>query len=114
MAEHASASRHVVLFKFKATAPKGSVEAIEKAFRALCAELPFVRGFEWGRNSSPENLDEGFTHCFIVTFDRAEDRDVCLPHPAHRAFRRRYLDDALEKACVVAFKQVTASRRLSR
>ena len=104
MAEHASASRHVVLFKFKATAPKGSVEAIEKAFRALCAELPFVRGFEWGRNSSPENLNDGFTHCFIVTFDRAEDRDRYLPHPAHQAFCRRYLDESLEKACVVDFQ----------
>ena len=103
MAEHAGVYRHVVLFKFKPTVPKGSVEAIENAFRALCAELPFVRGFEWGRNSSPEGLNEGFTHCFIVTFDRAADRDAYLPHPAHQAFCRRYLDDALEKVCVVDF-----------
>ena len=104
MAEHASAYRHVVLFKFKPTAPKGSVEAIENAFRALCAELPFVRGFEFGRNSSPEGLDERFTHCFIVTFDRPEDRDAYLPHPAHQAFCQRYLDPALEKVCVVDFQ----------
>ena len=104
MAEHASASRHVVLFKFKPTAPKGSVEAIENAFRALCAGLPFVRGLEWGRNSSPESLNAGFTHCFIVTFDRAEDRDIYLPHPTHPAFCRRYLDESLEKACVVDFQ----------
>ncbi len=104
MAEHASAYRHVVPFKFKPTVPKDSVEAIENAFRALCADLPFVRDFEWGRNSRPENLDEGFTHCFIVTFDRAEDRNVYLPHPAHQAFCRRYFDEALEKACVVDFQ----------
>ena len=42
--------------------------AIVEAFRALCAELPFVQDFEWGRNSSTENLNEGYTHCFIVTF----------------------------------------------
>ena len=104
MAETAGAYRHVVLFKFKPTASNETVVAIENAFRALCAELPFVRGFEWGRNSSPEGLDEGFTHCCIVGFDGPEDRDVYLPHPAHQAFCRRYLDPWLEKACVVDFQ----------
>jgi hypothetical protein len=106
MTEGASVYRHVVLFKFKPTAPKGSVEAIENAFRALCAELPFVRGFEWGLNSSPEGLNDGFTHCFIVTFDGPEGRDAYLPHPAHQAFCQRYLDPALEKACVVDFQSM--------
>ena len=53
MAGVAGAYRHVVLFKFKPSASAETVAAIETAFRALCAELPFVRGFEWGRNSSP-------------------------------------------------------------
>ena len=37
--------------------------------------------FEWGTNISPENLDQGFTHCFLVTFNNAKDRDAYLPHP---------------------------------
>ena len=60
--------RHVVLFKFKPGIPEETVRGIEAAFRALSTEVPFVAGFEWGRNSSPEGLDQGFTHCFIVTF----------------------------------------------
>ena len=103
MPERAGAYRHVVLFKFKPSATAAEVQAIESAFRALCAELPFVTGFEWGRNSSPEKLDEGFTHCFIVTFAGPEGRDAYLPHPAHQAFCRQYLDPALEKVCVVDF-----------
>ena len=75
-------------------------------FALLCAELLFVRGFEWGRNSSPEGLDQGFTHCFIVSFDGPEGRDAYLPHPAHQAFCRRYLDPSLEKACVVDFQSM--------
>jgi hypothetical protein len=106
MAEGAGAYRHVVLFKFKPTASSDSVAAIESAFGALAAELPFVKGFEWGRNSSPEGLDEGFTHCFIVTFEGPQDRDAYLPHPAHQAFCRRYLDPALEKVCVVDFQSM--------
>lgn len=95
--------RHVVLFKFKQETPAETVQHIESAFSALCAELPFVFGFEWGINSSPENLNLGFTHCFIVTFADAAGRDAYLPHPAHQAFCQHYLDKHLEKVCVVDF-----------
>ena len=103
MAERANTYRHVVLFKFRETATPETVTAIEGAFRELCAGLPFVKDFEWGLNSSPEGLDEGFTHCFIVTFSGPEGRDQYLPHPAHQAFIARWLDPHLDKACVVDF-----------
>ncbi len=103
MPKRANVYRHVVLFKFKDTASAETVAAIEDAFRAFCATLPFVTDFEWGLNSSPEGLDEGFTHCFIVTFANSAGRDAYLPHPAHRAFISRWLDPNLEKACVVDF-----------
>lgn len=104
MPKQECAYRHVVLFKFKPAIPEETVKAIESAFHALAAQLPFVTGFEWGRNSSPEGLNEGFTHCFIVSFAGPEGRDAYLPHPAHQAFCRRHLDAALEKACVVDFQ----------
>jgi len=95
--------RHVVFFKFYDRTGKETVDAIVDAFRALCAELPFVKDFEWGRNSSPENLNEGYTHCFIVTFGSAKDRDAYLPHPAHQTFCKTHLDPNLEKVCVVDY-----------
>jgi hypothetical protein len=103
MSERTDVYRHVVLFKFYERVGNETVEAIEAAFRAFCAELPFVRDFEWGRNSSPEGLNEGYSHCFIVTFANEKDRDAYLPHPAHQAFCRNYLDENLEKVCVVDF-----------
>jgi len=103
MSEQSNVYRHVVFFKFHDRTGQERVEAIIDAFRALCAELPFVKAFEWGRNSSPENLNEGYTHCIIVTFGSAKDRDAYLPHPAHQAFCRTHLDPNLEKVCVVDF-----------
>ena len=103
MGEKINIYRHVVLFKFHDGTSNDRVEVIEQAFRALCAELPFVLDFEWGRNSSPENLNEGYTHCFIVTFANEKDRDTYLPHPVHQAFCRTHLDPNLEKVCVVDF-----------
>ena len=96
--------RHVVLFKFRENTDEKTLHNIEKAFGELAAKLPFVTGFEWGRNSSPEKLDHGFTHCFIVTFREEADRDAYLPHPDHQAFCRQYLDPNLEEVCVVDFR----------
>ena len=103
MVGNARVYRHVVLFKFKADSSEVTLRGIESAFARLAAELPFVRGFEWGRNSSTEGLAHGYTHCFIVTFDDEAGRDAYLPHPAHQAFIRTYLDPNLDDVCVLDF-----------
>ena len=78
--------RHVVLLKFKDEATPERRAELAAAFASLGAEIPQVRSLEWGLNASPEGLDRGFTHCFLVTFECAADRDAYLPHPAHLAF----------------------------
>ena len=78
--------RHVVLFKFKDDANADDVKKVEDAFRALPSKIKEVKALEWGTNNSPENLSQGFTHCFFVSFKSEADRAVYLPHPAHKAF----------------------------
>ncbi len=94
--------RHVVLFKFKAEATPQQIKAIEDGFRALPAKTGGVRSFEWGTDVSPEKLSDGFTHCFLVTFDTAAARDAYLPHPAHKAFVEQ-LKPILDKVLVVDY-----------
>lgn len=78
--------RHVVMFRFKETSTAADVERIVEAFRALPGAIAAIRGFEWGTDNSPEGLQQGLTHCFLLTFDSEADRDAYLPHPAHKAF----------------------------
>jgi len=90
--------RHVVLFKFKDSATPADIKKVEEAFRDLPDIIKEVKAFEWGKNNSPENLNQGFTHCFFVSFTSEKDRDNYLPHPAHKAFvalLQPYLDKAL-------------------
>lgn len=87
--------RHVVLFKFKDDAMPEQVKQVEDAFRKLPSQIKEIKGFEWGTNNSPENLNQGLTHCFFLSFESEKDRDAYLPHPAHKAFGavlRPYLD----------------------
>jgi hypothetical protein len=94
--------RHVVLFKFKQGTTPEQIKEVEDAFRALPGKIPQIAGFEWGTNMSPEKLDQGFTHCFLLTFADAKARDAYLPHPAHKAFGK-VLRPHLDKVLVVDF-----------
>jgi len=94
--------RHVVVFKFKESAKAEDIEKVEKAFAALPKKIPVIQDFEWGTNNSPEMLDKGFTHCFLVTFASEEDRKTYLPHPAHQEFVS-ILRPHLEEAFVIDY-----------
>nr|WP_247237967.1 Dabb family protein [Telluribacter sp. SYSU D00476] len=94
--------RHVVLFKFKDSSTPQQVKEVEDAFRKLPSQIKEIKSLEWGTNNSPENLNQGFTHCFFVTFEDEAGRAVYLPHPAHKAFGK-VLGPHLDKVLVVDY-----------
>ena len=94
--------RHVVLFSFKASSSEDEVKKVEDAFRELPSKIKEIKSFEWGKNNSPEGISQGFTHCFFVTFTSEKDREVYLPHPAHKAFVE-VLKPHLDKVLVIDY-----------
>ena len=94
--------RHVVLFKFKDTTTMADIAKVELAFRALPKKIKQIANFEWGKNNSPENLNQEFTHCFFVSFKTEKDREKYLPHPAHKAFVE-ILKPHLDKVLVIDY-----------
>ena len=98
----AGVMRHVVLLKFKEDASTDKIREVETEFRALKSRIPSVQSLEWGTNVSPEGLNQGFTHCFFVTFADAKARDAYLPHQAHQDFVK-ILRPALDKVMVIDY-----------
>jgi Stress responsive A/B Barrel Domain len=97
--------KHIVVFKYKATATSGQIAEVTKAFKALKDKIPGIVEFEYGVNSSPENLNKGFSHVYLVTFENASARDAYLPHPEHKKFGELLGKlDVLEEAFVVDFQ----------
>jgi len=78
--------RHVVHFKFKKEATAAQIDNLCKEFAALPSKIKEIDSFEWGTNNSPEELDKGFKHCWIIGFKSTKDRDIYLKHEAHQAF----------------------------
>jgi hypothetical protein len=75
------------MFKWKDDTSIEQIREIEQEFCALPGRIDAIYDFEWGTNISERDLNEGLTHCFVVTFRDEAGLAAYLPHPAHEAFR---------------------------
>ncbi len=94
--------RHVVLFGFADAATESDIATVIRRFAALPELVSGIQAFEWGVNSSPEALNNGLTHCFMLTFGSVEARDDYLVHPDHVAFAD-FVGTRLEHVTVVDY-----------
>ena len=94
--------RHVVIFSFKEGSTPDQIKSVTDAFAALPNKIKEIKAFEWGTNNSPENLNQGFTHCFLVSFASEKDREIYLPHPEHKAFVE-ILKPIMDKVLVIDY-----------
>lgn len=83
--------KHVALIKFK----EGTTEdQIQKAFEELMdlsESVPGVEDYVAGPNNSPEGLNKGYGHGFVMTFTDAAARDGYLAHPDHERVKASVL-----------------------
>ena len=93
---------HVVLVKFK-PGQDARAPALFDALAALQEKLSGMVGYRYGTNVSPEGLNQGFTHGFVMTFSDAAARDQYLVHPDHEKVKADYLP-CLENVIVFDFE----------
>ncbi|KAL1896399.1 hypothetical protein Sste5346_004785 [Sporothrix stenoceras] len=101
---------HTVLFQFSADADPEKVKETCRHFislKAACVSAttsqPYILSIKGGKDNSPEGLQGGITHGFVVEFASAADRDYYVKtDPAHQAFVKS-LDGLVTKAVVVDF-----------
>ena len=78
--------RHFVCFKYKSEVSKAKILEVENAFARLEKKIKEIKAFEKGLNNSPEGLNKGFNHCYLITFNSEKGRDIYLVHPEHKKF----------------------------
>jgi hypothetical protein len=94
--------KHALFLKFKESATDDEVKAAEEALAKLPSQCDTIKAFEWGKNNSSEKHDEGFTHCFMFTFDDVEGLKSYASSPAHKAVVEKVLAVA-EKGRILDF-----------
>jgi hypothetical protein len=97
--------RHIVVFKFKSEASQEKIQSIVADFKNLPEKIEEIIDLEYGINNSPENLNMGFTHVFILSFRDTTARDLYLPHPEHQKFTSLLKElDILDNVFVIDYQ----------
>lgn len=79
--------RHVILIEFKEITTKDQIKETEKLFCEMAREVKDIKDFEWGTDVSRGQRTQGFTHCFVLTFDSEAGRDRYRRDPLHNKLR---------------------------
>ncbi|KAK7261242.1 hypothetical protein RIF29_27547 [Crotalaria pallida] len=92
--------KHFVIAKFKEGV---NVEELTKGMEKLVSEIDAVKSFEWGVDTeSLDVLRQGFTHAFLMTFNKKEDFTAFQSHPNHVEFSATF-SEAIEKFVLLDF-----------
>ncbi|CAP65679.1 uncharacterized protein PODANS_7_1120 [Podospora anserina S mat+] len=101
---------HIVLFKFKPDLDDGAVDVACAKILSLkenClrpnSQHAYIKSITGGRDNSPENLQNGMTHAFVVQFENTDDRNYYVEQdPAHLAFKKE-IEPLVEKITVLDY-----------
>lgn len=83
--------KHIALVQFKADSSPEQIEQLFSALLDLSENIDGIEDYVEGANSSPEALNKGYTHGFVMTFQDAAARDAYLVHPDHEKFKNDFL-----------------------
>jgi len=83
--------KHIALFRFKEGTPEEQIQKTLDELMELSENVPGVEDYVAGVNNSPEGLNKGYTHGFVMTFTDAAARDAYLPHPEHERVKTTVL-----------------------
>jgi len=86
--------RHIVLTKFKPETAEDTIAEIYAGLSALTAKLAGARNFVGGRSASPEQIERGYMHAFVIDFDSWADLKIYAEHPEHRELGSRIVANA--------------------
>ena len=87
--------RHIVLTKFKPETTESKIAEIYSGLSVLTEKLPGACNFTGGRSQSPEQIERGYMHGFVIDFDSWADLKIYAEHPEHKVLGSQLVDNAV-------------------
>lgn len=87
--------RHIVLTKFKADVSEDTIKDIYDGLSALAAKLPGAANFTGGRSESPEQIERGYMHGFVIDFDSWDALQTYADNEEHKALGGQLVANAV-------------------
>lgn len=79
-------TQRVMLLRFKPSTPRETIAELFEQIDDIETALPGVIELSTGVYSSPESLNQGFTHIAVITFADESFRDHYLASPLYKNF----------------------------
>lgn len=86
--------RHIVLTKFNAVTDEATITSIYNGLAALTDKLDGASGFTGGRSQSPEQIERGYMHGFVIDFTDWDALASYADNPEHKALGKQLVDNA--------------------
>lgn len=87
--------RHIVLTKFTAETPEDKIAEIYGGLSALADKLPGALNFTGGRSESPEQIERGYMHGFVIDFVSWDALQNYAGNPEHQALGGQLVANAV-------------------
>jgi len=87
--------RHIVLTKFKPETSEEKIAGIYAGLAAVAERLPGAQGFTGGRSESPEQIERGYMHGFVIDFDSWDALQAYADDPEHQGLGGQLVDNAV-------------------
>ena len=87
--------RHIVLTKFKPETSEEKIAEIYAGLSQLVEKLPGARNFTGGRSESPEQIERGYMHGFVIDFDSWDALQNYADNEEHKALGGQLVENAI-------------------
>ena len=87
--------RHIVLIKFQTNTTEDKISEIFSKLSALTKTISGARNFTGGRSNSPEQIERGYMHAFVIDFDSWADLKAYAEHPEHLVLGSQIVEHAV-------------------
>ena len=88
--------RHIVLTKFKPGTPEDKIAGIYAQLSELTERLPGAQNFTGGRSESPEQIERGYMHGFVIDFDSWDALQTYADNDEHQALGGQLVENAVD------------------
>jgi len=87
--------RHIVLIRFKPEISDAEIAAIFDELYAIKDKLPGVLSITSGKSESPEQMERGYMHGFVVDFVDWDALQAYQDHPDHKILGGKLVANAV-------------------
>ena len=87
--------RHIVLTKFRPDVAEDTIAGIYDGLSKVAEALPGAANFTGGRSQSPEGIERGYMHGFVIDFDNWEALQTYADDPEHKALGGQLVANAV-------------------